>query len=318
MDISIIICTYNRSQSLYKTLESLECMIIPEGIDWEVLLVDNNSKDETRKVAEEFSRKGTINLKYLFERKQGKSFALNKGIESARGEIIAFVDDDVLMDKEWLTAVVKSVQKYQDYDGFGGRIISVWKTELPEWLAITGKYNSLRGTGYRRDDGCDDKEYSETENQVPCGANMFFRRRAIEENGFFRLDLGPKGKNLGAAEDTEYCSRMLQSGKKFMYIADALIYHQVEPEKLTKDYLTRWRYYCARSVVRCKGLPENTTYYFNVPRYLIKQLLECFIRWNLSINSKRRFYQKLRFCWTLGEIVESYKMKRSSCNIRTI
>jgi GT2 family glycosyltransferase len=293
-------------------------MIVPEGIDWEVLLVDNNSKDETRKVAEEFSRKGTINLRYFFEGRQGKSFALNKGLENARGGIIAFLDDDVLMDKGWLTAVIKSIQKYQDYDGFGGRIISVWKTRLPEWLAMRGKYKSLRGTGYLRDDGCDDKEYSETENQMPCGANMFFRRRAIEENGVFRLDLGPKGKKLGAAEDTEYCWRMLQSGKKFMYIGDALIYHQVEPEKLTKRYLTKWRYCCARSVVRSKGIPDNTICYFDIPRYLIKQLFEALIRWNLSADSKRRFYHKLRFYWTLGEIVESYKMRRSSCNIRII
>lgn len=312
MDLSIIICTYNRSQSLYKTLESLGCMIIPEGLDWDVLVVDNNSKDKTKEVVEEFDRKGTLNLKYLFESMQGKSFALNRGLESARGEIIAFIDDDVLMDKEWLTAVTKSVQKYQDYDGFGGRIISVWKTKLPEWLAMTGKYNPLRGTGYLRDDGCDDKEYSETESGVPCGANMFFRRRAVEENGFFRLDLGPKGKKLGAAEDTEYCWRMLQAGKKFMYVGDALIYHQVEPEKLTKSYLTNWRYCCARSMVKSKGTPDNTICYFNVPRYLMKQLLQNFLRWNLSTDCQKRFYYKLGFYWALGEIVESYKMNKNS------
>ena len=84
MDLSIIICTYNRSRGLCKTFQSLEEMIVPEGIDWEVLLVDNNSKDETRKVAEEFSRKGTINLRYFFEGRQGKSFALNKGLENAK------------------------------------------------------------------------------------------------------------------------------------------------------------------------------------------------------------------------------------------
>ena len=293
-------------------------MIVPEGVNWEVLVVDNNSKDKTREVVEDFSRRGALNLGYLFEVRQGKSFALNRGLESAKGEIIAFTDDDVLVDKGWLVAIITATRQYQDYDGFGGRIISLWKTRLPEWLATTGEYNSLKGTGFLRDDGCDDKEYSETENGVPCGANMFFRKRAVEENGSFRVDLGPQAGIPGAAEDTEYCSRMLQSGKKFMYIGKALLYHRVEPEKLTRSYLARWRYYCARSVVRSKSIPENTTCYFNVPRYLIKQLLECFIRWNLSIDSKRRFYQKLKFYWTLGEIVETYKMRRSGCNIRTI
>jgi glucosyl-dolichyl phosphate glucuronosyltransferase len=122
MDLSIIICTYNCSRGLGKTFRSLEQMAVPEGIDWEVLLVDNNSKDETRKVVEEFSRKGTINLMYLFEGRQGKSFALNRGLESAKGEIIAFTDDDVLADKGWLVAIITATQQYQDYDGFGGRI----------------------------------------------------------------------------------------------------------------------------------------------------------------------------------------------------
>lgn len=201
MDLSIIICTYNRSQSLGKTLESLERMIVAEGIDWEVLVVDNNSKDETRELLEKFRRRGTLNLKYLFEAMQGKSYALNTGLKQARGEIVAFADDDVLMDKEWLVAVIKAIQQYQDYDGFGGRIVSLWETRLPEWLAITGEYNSLRGTGFLRDDGCNDKEYSETKNEMPCGANMFFRKPAIEENGLFRLDLGHQAGIPGAAND---------------------------------------------------------------------------------------------------------------------
>ena len=86
MDLSVIICTYNRSQSLCSTLECLECMIVPEGVNWEVLVVDNNSKDKTRELVEKFSRRGTLNLKYLFEAKQGKSYALNRGIESAKGK----------------------------------------------------------------------------------------------------------------------------------------------------------------------------------------------------------------------------------------
>lgn len=315
MDLSIIICTYNRSRSLYKTLESLECMIIPEGLDWDVLVVDNNSNDKTKEVFEEFSRKGILNLKYLFESKQGKSFALNSGLESAKGEIIAFTDDDVLMDKGWLKALIKATNRYREYDGFGGRIVPLWCTKPPVWIGVTGEYNALKGTVFLRDDGCQDKEYCETKSGVPCGANMFFRKHVIDENGLFRSDLGPQAGIPGAAEDTEYCQRMVNRGKKFMYIGNAIVYHPVEPEKLTKSYLTRWRYYCARSLVKSKGIPDNTICYFGIPRYLLKQLLESFIRWNLSTDSQKRFYHKLRFHWVLGEIVESYKMNRSASDL---
>jgi len=312
LNLSLIICTYNRSHSLGKTLESLEGLVVPRRIDWEVLLVDNNSKDKTKEVVEDFARRGILHLKYLFEVRQGKSFALNAGLESANGEIIAFTDDDVLVDKGWLRAVITATNQYEDYNGFGGRIISLWNSEPPEWLGIRGEYNSLMGTGFLRDEGGDDKEYYDTKSGVPCGANMFFRKKAIQENGFFRTDLGPIGSKPGAAEDTEYCHRMVNRGKQFMYIGKALVYHQVEPEKLTRSYLTKWRYHCARSVAKSKGMPHDTTRYFYVPRYLIRQLLESFIRWNLSINSKRRFYQRLKFYWTLGEIVETYKIKRSA------
>lgn len=312
MDLSIIICTYNRSQSLYKTLESLEYMIVPEGVNWEVLVVDNSSKDKTREVVEDFSRRGALNLGYLFEARQGKSFALNRGIESAKGEIIAFTDDDVLVDKGWLVAIITATRQYQDYDGFGGRIVPLWRTKPPAWLGISGKYNALRGTVFLRDDGCQDKEYCETKSVVPCGANMFFRKRVIDENGLFRSDLGPQAGIPGAAEDTEYCQRMVNRGKKFMYIGNATIYHPVEPEKLTRSYLTKWRYYCARSLVKSKGTPDNTICYFNIPRYLMKQLLDSLIRWNLSTNCQKRFYHKLRFHWVLGEIVESCKMNKNT------
>ena len=312
MDLSIIICTYNRSQSLYKTLESLEYMIVPEGVNWEVLVVDNNSKDKTREVVEDFSRRGALNLGYLFEARQGKSFALNRGIESAKGEIIAFTDDDVLVDKGWLVAIITATRQYQDYDGFGGRIVPLWRTKPPAWLGISGKYNALRGTVFLRDDGCQDKEYCETKSVVPCGANMFFRKRVIDENGLFRSDLGPQAGIPGAAEDTEYCQRMVNRGKKFMYIGNATIYHPVEPEKLTRSYLTKWRYYCARSLVKSKGTPDNTICYFNIPRYLMKQLLDSLIRWNLSNNCQKRFYHKLRFHWVLGEIVESCKTNKNT------
>lgn len=311
MHISIVICTCNRAASLNKTLESLRSMIIPKGIAWEVVVVDNNSADGTSKTVKDLSKKGSLNLTYLYERKQGKSFALNRGLKIVSGEIVAFMDDDVVVDRGWLEAVLEATRQYQDCDGFGGRIVSIWDINLPKWLGTTEPYNCLKGTGYMRDDGTEDKDYSKTDNKVPCGANMFFRKHALQENGFFRVDLGPLEGKPGAAEDTEYCFRMLERGKQFMYIAKALIRHRVEKEKLTKSYLTRWRYYCARSEVRRRRISDSTICYSNVPKYLFKQLCESFVRWNIGLNPKKRFYERLRFFWALGEIMETYKLAKS-------
>src|ERR1700677_4197251 len=102
MDVTVIICSYNRCRSLAKTLESVAASTFTDGRKWEVLVIDNNSKDQTREVAEDFCRRYPDHFRYLFEPRQGKSNALNLGISEARGEVLAFTDDDVTVEPSWL------------------------------------------------------------------------------------------------------------------------------------------------------------------------------------------------------------------------
>ena len=102
MDISIILCTFNRSAPLRNALESAAAQSLPESVRWEVLMVDNNSTDSTRQVAEEYCRKYPTSFRYIFELQQGKSNALNRGIREAQGQILAFLDDDVTAEPDWL------------------------------------------------------------------------------------------------------------------------------------------------------------------------------------------------------------------------
>src|SRR5580692_3150369 len=95
MDVTVIICSHNRCQDLAKVLESIGASKLPNSLCWEVLVVDNNSNDRTREVAQGFSGRDPEHFRYLFEPNQGKSYALNSGLQEARGSILAFVDDDV-------------------------------------------------------------------------------------------------------------------------------------------------------------------------------------------------------------------------------
>ncbi len=108
MKISVIICTYNRCESLARTLKSFTKISVPEGSLWELVLVDNNSKDKTKLFVEEFKKNYRLNIEYIFEEKPGKSHALNHGIKQAKGEIIAFTDDDVIVDRDWLLNIQKA------------------------------------------------------------------------------------------------------------------------------------------------------------------------------------------------------------------
>src|SRR6202034_1281101 len=102
MRVTVILCTYNRCENLKKALDSIVRSTMPESVEWEVLVVDNNSSDKTKDVAEDFIRRYPGRLRYLFERQAGKSYALNAGIGESDSDVLAFMDDDVTVERGWL------------------------------------------------------------------------------------------------------------------------------------------------------------------------------------------------------------------------
>src|SRR5215469_2479676 len=100
--ISVVICTHNRCKLLKDTLVSLAQMAKPEGLPWELLVVDNNSSDQTKEVVESFSGGCELKPQYVFERAPGLSHARNRGVKESRADIISFLDDDVIVASDWL------------------------------------------------------------------------------------------------------------------------------------------------------------------------------------------------------------------------
>ena len=137
MDITVILCPYNRSQSLANTLESLGASLLPESIGWEVLVVDNNSTDQTRQVVEDFCSRHPKHFRYLFELKAGKSHALNAGVSNAHSEILAFTDDDVTVEPSWLRNLTAPLG-VPGWAGIGGRTLPASSFSPPLWLPLGG------------------------------------------------------------------------------------------------------------------------------------------------------------------------------------
>ena len=130
MNITVILCTYNRCQVLEKALESVAASTVPGSIQWEVLVVDNNSSDETRSVVEDFCNRYPGRFRYLFEPKQGKSYALNSGVREALGNVLAFMDDDVFVEAEWLQNLTAALQD-GEWAGTGGRTVPTQTVQVP-------------------------------------------------------------------------------------------------------------------------------------------------------------------------------------------
>src|SRR6185503_338373 len=134
-DISAVITTYNRSEMLAKALEALLSQHAG-GVRYEVIVVDNNSTDDTRATIEALISKGHTNLRYVFEPQQGISYGRNAGIAAARGNIIAFTDDDVVVTDNWIATIKRAFDENPEVEYIGGKILPDWSEPPPKWLTI--------------------------------------------------------------------------------------------------------------------------------------------------------------------------------------
>lgn len=285
MKYSIVIATYDRGRDLRDTLASL-AGLRPDG-PWEVIVVDNNSPDDTRAVVEAAMPAFPADLRYLVEPAQGRSPALNTGIAAARGEIIMTTDDDVRVPPDWLTAAARGLVALQ-CDYVGGRVLPIWGGPRPAWLPEepSRHWAVIALLDY----GDQPIEFGA---RVPLGVNMAFRRDAFERAGPFDPGTGRKAGTLLGQEVREWCIRARRAGLRGCYVPDMELRHIVPAARLNKHYFRRWFYW--RGISRAllyerAGLdmeaPERSTLDFatvphvlGVPRYLYRRAAGAAINW---------------------------------------
>lgn len=264
MRATLIICTYSRAESLRDTLRAVAQQEVPEGWGWEVVVVDNNSRDHTKAVVQEFMSR-MPNLHYAFEPAQGLSHARNHGIRVAKGSILLFTDDDVLPEVDWLQRVVNGLDMY-GADACGGYIAPIWQTPPPSWLTERF-YGFLAVRTERTDDYLLDRN-----GPMPFGANMAIRREVFDKVGLFDTSRGRKGKVLASGEDGEMFERILDAGFKVVFLGGARVHHKVESFRLTRRYLYKWRWHTSRNLAISRGVPGERRL-FNIPLYLFPQFV---------------------------------------------
>ena len=310
MKISVILCTYNRHGSLARALESVAASIVPEPIQWEVLVVDNNSKDATRETIEEYCRRYPDRIRYFFEPRQGKSYALNTGIREATGEVIAFMDDDVTVEPTWLQNLTKPLQNGL-YMGSGGQICAPRGVVLPPWIALGGPC-SLAGVLALFDRGPVPIELSDP----PYGTNMAFRKEVFEKYGVFRTDLGPSVSSEIRGEDTELCLRLMKSGIPLLYTPTAIVYHEVPGKRLEKGYFLKWYFDYGRAFIRTRPRRPDVGVIpraiIGITNHLLIMLPQKTFQWMLTAGATERFYAKTQVWKVAGEMAEIYNQWSSS------
>jgi glycosyltransferase involved in cell wall biosynthesis len=253
-------------------------------------------------VVEDFSRRHP-RFVYLFEPKQGKSHALNAGIQKAQGDVLVFTDDDVTVEPTWLENLTVLLRNSQ-CAGAGGRVLPDRSFSPPRWLSIENRYSLAPLAIFDR--GAEPVELME----APFGNNMAFRKEVFSKHGYFRTDLGPQpgSGNPQKSEDSEFGQRLLAAGERLRYEPSAVVYHGIPPNRIQKKYFLDWWFDKERSDIRAFGISGNTRWFVvGVPFYLFRRLLRWTVQWMISVKPSQRFACKLKVWSLAGAILECYR-----------
>lgn len=257
MFISVLICTRNRSASLQTTLESLLCPSNLQTEEWELLIVDNFSTDDTPKVCQEFARSFPTHVRLLVEEKVGKSHAMNTAIAAARGDLLALIDDDVDSAPDYITAI-RNVFSTHRTDGAQGRIVLDLEGGRPEWMN-----DFLDGIMSSRDFG--DEVFEWKDNLSTC--NMVVKAEVFQRVGGFSPELGPGA--TGFMDDSEFSLRMRGAGFRSIYAPQIFVRHRFSRQRLNKSVLLNNCFRKGRSEAYFIALPAPV---WRFSLYVTKQL----------------------------------------------
>ena len=285
--LSVLICTYNRASLLDDTLAALCRARLPEGCTLEVIVVDNNSSDNTPEVVRRAAAVARWPVRYLLEPCQGKSFALNRGLSLAGGEVIALTDDDVVPAEDWLVRIADHFQA-EDVVFVFGKVLPRWEVPPPAELLTTAA-RDIWGPLALIDYGDKPVRYdakSFGRKRLPIGANLAVRRDALEQVGGWRTDLGKVDNSLIAGEDHELCVRLFHAGLySGLYDPAVVVRHFVPASRLSRLYFRRWFYWHGRTMARMAGAIyldldlARVPYVAGVPRFIYRECLEQIFRW---------------------------------------
>ena len=235
MDLSIIISTYNNATSLVRTLDSVAKQDADKSI-WECVVVNNNSTDDTAERVAKFAQENPdINIRLVDEVQQGLSYARNRGIAEAKGQYVAFIDDDETVNEGFVSAYLDLFHNHGAFAGAGALKVC-YDSARPKWMS----YYTEKMIANPLDLGKDILTITST--VTPTGGNMAFNRELFNLYGGFDTDLGRKGEVLSGGEENDMFKRIRNLGERIFYTPHAIAYHHIADRKLTGEYFDKLSY----------------------------------------------------------------------------
>ncbi|WP_414549623.1 hormogonium polysaccharide biosynthesis glycosyltransferase HpsE [Anabaena sp. CCY 0017] len=250
LDFTVAIPTYNGEKRLSQVLERLRIQTDIEQINWEILIVDNNSTDSTAKLIEQYQQnwQHPFSLRYVFEAQQGLAFARNKAIAEAKGELVGFVDDDNLLASNWLISAYKFGREHKKAGAYASQIHGLFEVEPPEEIKPILFYLAINERGSQP------LMYEPQKKGFPPGAGLVVRRQAWQDNVPEKLFFsGRIGSSMLGSEDAEALCYIHKAGWEIWYNPGMQMEHLISASRLERNYLI--------SLMQSIGLPR---YYFRM------------------------------------------------------
>jgi glucosyl-dolichyl phosphate glucuronosyltransferase len=227
-DISVVISTRDRCGLLDAALKSLLAQERPAELSYEIIVVDNHSSDGTRDLVERLAHESGGCVRYLHEGRVGVSHGRNTGIQASSAPIIAFTDDDNVVDRRWIATVKMLMDEHPDVAAVGGKIVPEWKSTVPPWLDRK-HWSPLAILDYG------DERFHTSARDPRCllTANLAFRRWVFDAIGLF-------SPQFQRCQDHELLVRLWRAGLTALYAPELVVYAPVDPDRLTKRYHRAW------------------------------------------------------------------------------
>jgi glycosyltransferase involved in cell wall biosynthesis len=274
MLITVAICTLNRAESLRRTLAALTAMRIPDDLDWEVVVVNNNCTDHTDTVTGAFTNR--LPIRREFEPQRGLSRARNRAVNAARGDYIIWTDDDVVLDPGWLTAYMGAFRRWPEAAVFAGKIVERFEKPVSKWLAGN---DSFHGFG-ARDFGDEALPLSIPEHRLPFGPN--FAVRAAEQKRFrYNPELGHAPGQRRRCEETDVAERILEAGATGYWVPQAQVEHCTSREQQTIRYFADFFATYGEAEEFRNRSPLTGPLWIGAPRWMWRRLMEKSLRYHI-------------------------------------
>ncbi|MGH7846172.1 MAG: glycosyltransferase family 2 protein, partial [Candidatus Binatia bacterium] len=298
MDLSVIICTWNNCRQLATTLSAVLKCRIPENLQWEVVVVNNNSRDNTEEVVQAF--RGSLPVVYVYESQQGLSRARNAGLKRAAGRLIVFTDDDVKPCVEWVASYWSAFEEKPTGFYFGGPIVSVFEGERPDEGLLRLAPHSVKGLDWGR------TPKILQSGECFLGANWACPTDALKEAGGFDVQFGldPSSPKLKVGEETDLMGRLIRRGLSPWYIPSAWLFHSVPATKCTiKHIAERAEAQAASLVLSQQPEIEQVPMVAGVPRWMYRRALTLWLYWlKARARGNRGYMEYLDFRSMLGRM----------------